>query len=92
MALHAVRAEGAGALARACAGRVFKQLTGDGKQARTVTLKLRYHDFRSITRRRTLDDFLASADEVFAVACELLSRTDAGRVSGRWRSSEARRC
>ncbi len=65
---------------RDCARNVFDQLTKEGKRARTVTLKIRYHNFRSITRRQTLDDFVGTAEEVFAVARELLSRTDAGRV------------
>jgi DNA polymerase-4 len=65
---------------RDCARSVFDQLTKEGKRARTVTLKIKYHDFRSITRRRTLEDFIATADEIFALACDLLSRTDAGRI------------
>ncbi len=65
---------------RGCARRVYEELTEEGKQARTVTLKIKYHDFRSITRRRTLDDFIGSADQVFAVARDLLSRTEAGSV------------
>lgn len=66
-----------------CARSVFDQLTKEGKRARTVTLKIKYHDFRSITRRRTLDDFIATADEIFSVARDLLSRTDAGSVKVR---------
>jgi DNA polymerase-4 len=65
---------------RQCAQNVFDQLKKEGKQARTVTLKIRYHNFQSITRRKTLADYIQSSDEVFAVARELLSRTDAGRV------------
>lgn len=68
---------------RGCARRVFDELSKEGKHARTVTLKIKYYDFRSITRRRTLDDFVATADEVFAVARDLLSSTDAGRVKVR---------
>jgi DNA polymerase-4 len=68
---------------RDCARRVFDVLSKEGKRARTVTLKIKYHDFRSITRRRTLDNFVASGDEVFAVARDLLSHTDAGRVKVR---------
>ena len=65
---------------RDCSRSVFDQLTKDGKRARTVTLKIKYYDFRTVTRRRTFDDFIGSADEIFAVARELLSRTDAGRI------------
>src|SRR3990172_2644324 len=65
---------------RDCARSVFDQLTKEGKRARTVTLKIKYHNFRSVTRRRTLEDFIATAEELFEVARDLLSRTDAGRV------------
>lgn len=65
---------------RHCAQSVFKQLVKEGKQARTVTLKIKYYNFQSITRRRTLDDFIQNADQIFEVARDLLSRTDAGRV------------
>lgn len=65
---------------RDCSRSVFDQLTKEGRRARTVTLKIKYHNFRSITRRRTLNDFIGTADEVFTVARDLLSRTEVGRV------------
>lgn len=65
---------------RECARRVFEQVTKDGKRARTVTLKIKYHNFQTITRRRTLEESIATSDEVFAIARELLTRTDAGRI------------
>jgi len=65
---------------RECAASVFQQLTKEKKRARTVTLKIRYHNFRSVTRRKTLEKFIATADEVFEIACDLLTRTDVGRV------------
>jgi len=63
-----------------CAERVFGELTEEGKRARTVTLKIKYFDFRSITRRRTLDDFVQSPEEILAVAGDLLRSTEAGRT------------
>lgn len=39
--------------------------------ARTVTLKLRYSDFRTITRSRTLDRPTQVTDTLWRVACEL---------------------
>lgn len=63
-----------------CAFHLFDLLVKDGKRARTVRLKIKYHDFRSVTRRRTLEDFVVSADQIFLVARELLSRTDAGHI------------
>lgn len=65
---------------RSCARNVFDQLTKEGKRARTVTLKIKYHNFQSITRRRTLENFITNADKIFEVVRDLLSRTDAGRV------------
>lgn len=61
-----------------CAARVFELLEGEEKKGRTVTLKIKYFDFQSITRRVTRDRFFVSAGEVFQTACELLARTEAG--------------
>ena len=62
------------------ANSLFDLLNKEGKRARTVTLKIKYHDFRSITRRRTLEEYIATAEEIFEIARELLARTDAGRI------------
>ncbi|MCL1864335.1 MAG: DNA polymerase IV [Spirochaetes bacterium] len=48
-------------------------------KGRTVTLKIKYHDFRQITRSRTLDRPVDSADEMINEVYELLNYTDAGR-------------
>ena len=63
---------------RECAGRVFGQLREEDKLARTVTLKIKYSDFQSVTRRRTGADFLASPAAIFQVASELLECTETG--------------
>jgi DNA polymerase-4 len=62
-----------------CAACVFSELQEEGKLARTVTLKIKYADFQLVTRRRTFENFLSSADGVFQAARELLERTEAGR-------------
>lgn len=62
-----------------CSERVFSELKEEGKLARTVTLKIKYFDFQTITRRQTGDHFLISAADVFQAACALLERTEAGR-------------
>jgi DNA polymerase-4 len=64
---------------RECAQRVFSELKEEGKQARTVTLKIKYFDFQTITRRQTSDRFHASAGTVFQAAAALLEKTEAGR-------------
>jgi len=48
--------------------------------ARTVVLKLRYADFRTITRSQTRAPATQSADDIAARALALLSKTDAGRT------------
>jgi DNA polymerase-4 len=64
---------------RQCARRVFSELHEEGKLARTVTLKIKYFDFQSVTRRQTFDGFLDSAEKVFQAAATLLEKTEAGR-------------
>jgi DNA polymerase-4 len=51
-----------------------KQLT-----ARTVTIKVRYADFTTITRSHTLSVPTADADVIASWAVELMARTEAGR-------------
>jgi DNA polymerase-4 len=48
--------------------------------ARTVVLKLRYADFKTITRSHTCEPATRSGDEIAARALELLAKTDAGRT------------
>jgi DNA polymerase-4 len=62
-----------------CAQRVFAELDEEGKRARTVTLKIKYSDFQTVTRRRTFLGFLASPEEIFLAVQDLLERTEAGR-------------
>jgi DNA polymerase-4 len=46
---------------------------------RTVTIKVRYSDFTTITRSHSQLPATRSADEIAARACALLERTDAGQ-------------
>jgi DNA polymerase-4 len=65
--VHALAVHTAGALAR-------RELF-----ARTVTLKLRYSDFETITRSHTEDPPTHSAEGIAARATALLEKTDAAR-------------
>ncbi len=49
-----------------------------GLRGRTVTLKARYSDFRTVTRTKTLDLPTNLGPRIFAVAAELLGRIDPG--------------
>jgi len=63
---------------RECAKRVFLELGQEGKQARTVTLKIKYFDFQTVTRRQTFDHLLTSPADIFLAVKELLEHTEAG--------------
>lgn len=56
------------------AGEACRSLRADGRQARTVSLKLRYADFRTVTRSVTLPERTDLDAEVFSAAGELLAK------------------
>jgi DNA polymerase-4 len=56
------------------ADRVAAELRAQGLRGRTVTLKLRYGDFRTLTRRRTVAAPTADGDGIFQQAWEALLR------------------
>jgi DNA polymerase-4 len=49
------------------------------KRARTVTIKVRYEDFTTITRSQTLPDATDDVETIAASAVSLVDRTEAGR-------------
>ncbi len=55
------------------AGKVWALAQARSLHARTVTLKVKYADFRQITRARTLDHAVSGAGEMTAVAGALLA-------------------
>jgi DNA polymerase IV len=57
-----------------CAVRVGRRLRESGLSGRTVTLKLRFADFRTITRSRTIATATDNDTEIFEVARDLLGR------------------
>ncbi len=51
----------------------------EGWKSKTAALQLRFHDFTTVTARKTLQHWISSAEELHAVAKELLhSRWDGG--------------
>ena len=54
--------------------RVGATLRSQGRQARCVTLKLRYADFESITRSRTLREGIDTDRVIFEVGCRLMEK------------------
>ena len=55
--------------------RVGAELRRDGRMARCVILKLRYADFRTITRHRTLSQATDADRAIFDIGLELLERS-----------------
>ena len=51
-----------------------KNLTG-----KTVSLKVKYHDFKQITRAKTLADFTDDGLEIYGASCDLLQKTEVGK-------------
>src|SRR5688572_6416075 len=49
-----------------------------GKTARTVTIKVRYSDFTTITRSQSAQEFTSDPDNIAARATQLLEKTEAG--------------
>jgi len=47
----------------------------------TITLKIRYFDFHTITRSATLNSPFLNGEEIFKSICPLLEKTDAGKKS-----------
>lgn len=63
------------------AERVGASLRRQGLAGRTVTLKIKYADFRQITRQVTLDRRVCSTESIYEAACAILDRLElAGRV------------
>ena len=61
------------------ASRVAASLKRTGRKGQTVTLKLRYRDFTTITRSRTLPQSFEDRDSITQTAFALLEGTEAGR-------------
>jgi len=60
------------------AERVARALTKADRPARTISLKVRYDDFETITRSYTTTEPCWSADEIATVAKALMGKTEAG--------------
>ena len=61
------------------AERVCQQVARSGKRARTVSVKVRYADFTTVTRASTLSDPTIDPAVVARTAARLVRATDAGR-------------
>ena len=55
---------------------VSERLKSDGYRCRTIVIKLRYRDFKTITRTRTMDERTDSQNDIWTAARELLEKED----------------
>jgi len=60
-------------------GRVARRLRQEGFAGKTVTLKIKYHDFVQITRSVTLPESTDDGREIFRQCLLLLKKTEAGK-------------
>jgi DNA polymerase-4 len=78
--LHAVRDKAElGAIFTALCERVAADLQRKGYEGRTIGIKLRYDDFKSVTRDQTLEDYTADAKAIRQAAGLCLKRVDLTR-------------
>ena len=64
--------------ARRMAERVGRRLREKGLAGRTVTLKVRYHDFHTITRSATVPEPVSASPDIARLALGLLERVELG--------------
>lgn len=58
---------------------VSRQLRRNGLEGRTITLKVRYDDFQTVTRSQSFSRLVNRTEIIFDTAMDLLSRTEAGK-------------
>ncbi|HZW36915.1 MAG: DNA polymerase IV [Deltaproteobacteria bacterium] len=61
------------------AGRVASRLRRQGVKGRTITLKVKYHDFALVTRAATLDRGTDDGGEIYRSVLGLLRKTETGK-------------
>jgi len=60
------------------ANSVARRMRKEGIKGKTITLKVKYNDFKQITRSATLPRVSDDAHEIFRTVCELLRKTALG--------------
>jgi DNA polymerase-4 len=61
------------------ANRVARRMRRKGLEGKTITLKVKYHDFVQITRSVTLHKCTNDSSEIYANICSLLKKTAVGK-------------
>jgi len=64
-------------------GMVAKRLRHYELKGKTITLKVKYHDFRQVTRSSTINEHTADSKRIYQEVLQLLKKTDAGKQPAR---------
>jgi len=64
-------------------GMVAKRLRHYQLKGKNITLKVKYHDFRQVTRSSTINEHTADSKRIYQKVLQLLKRTDAGKQPAR---------
>ena len=59
---------------------VAKRLRRYKLQGKTITLKVKYHDFKQITRSSTINEHITDSKRIYDEVLQLLLKTDAGEI------------
>ena len=65
---------------RTLARKVFRRAVRHGMMGKTANLKVKFADFRTVTRSIGVDNMISSGEELGELAVTLLRRTDAGKI------------
>ncbi|WP_372367065.1 DNA polymerase IV [Candidatus Uabimicrobium sp. HlEnr_7] len=61
-----------------CCDGVFQAINEQNLRARTITLKIKYHTFQTVTRRFTKNGYFLSSYELYENICSLIKQTEVG--------------
>ncbi len=61
------------------ANRVARRMRRKGLEGKTITLKVKYSDFKLITRSVTLHHYTNDSADIFSNVCSLLEKTAVGK-------------
>lgn len=67
------------AILRRIADSVHESMSESGRCGRTIQVKVKYSDFKTVTRRRSFSEKVDNADMIYDTARELLTHTEAGK-------------
>ncbi len=68
-------------LLRQQSGKVAWELKEEGLRGKTISIKVKYFDFKTVTRSKTINEYTDSADTIYQNVRELLGKTEIGKTA-----------